>query len=250
LIVHPESWSVVGQPIGIKNLEETIIQAVARIKCTNLSFSGGLDSSLMLYFMTRVFHKVSAFTIGFPETHPDIEYSRSVVKKLGNVEHKIYIPTADEIAGGARGKPGSDVAVRLFYKFLARQKISRIIACDGIDEFMCGYYDHQQHPNEETYYKYIRHLQDDHLRPLDRNSGNIKVHLPYLDNSVLLLLSQIPISEKVDSKHRKKIMIQLAEGKIPDTVIKRWKYGFCDALRIKKAKFRKEQNGQNNQSSD
>jgi len=237
MITHPESWSVIGQPIGIKEIEETILQTVARIGCRNLSFSGGLDSSLMLYFMTRVFCKVSVFTIGFPKTHPDIEYSRLVVKKLGSVEHKIYIPTADEMAEEAGKKPDPDVAVRLFYKFLARQKVSGIIACDGIDEFMAGYYDHQQHPDEGTYYKYIWRLQDDHLKPLDKNSGSIKVYLPYLDNSVLLLLSQIPISEKVDSENRKKIMIRMARGKIPDEVIKRWKYGFCDALEIKKIRF-------------
>lgn len=237
MIVHPESWSVVGQPIEIKDIEEAILYTLAKIDCTNLSFSGGLDSSLMLYFMTRVFHRVSAFTIGFPVTHPDIKYSRLVAKKLGNVAHKVYIPTAKEIEAERNKKAGPDVAVRLFYQFLARRKVTRIIACDGIDEYLAGYYDHQQHPDEETYYKYIRRLQDEHLKPLDKNSGSIKVHLPYLDNQVLLLLSQIPISEKVDSKHRKKIMIQMAGGKVPKEVIERWKYGFNDALRIKKVRY-------------
>lgn len=231
---------MIGQPVKIADIEETIIQILAKTKCANLSFSGGLDSSLMLYFMTRVFHKISAFTIGFPEIHPDIEYSRLVVQsieeKFGNVEHEIYIPTADEVASETEKKPGPDIGVRLFYKFLARNGISRIVACDGIDEFMAGYYDHQQHPDEETYYKYIRRLQEDHLRPLNENSRNTKVYLPYLDDKLLSLLIRIPIANKVDSKNRKKVMVQMARGRIPDAATDRWKYGFCDVLKIKKAK--------------
>jgi len=237
MIVHPEDWSTIGQPIEIQDVEETILYALAKIGCSNLSFSGGLDSSLMLYFMTRVFHKVSAFTIGFPKTHPDIKYSRLVAEALGNVKHEVYIPTADEMAEEKRKKPGPDVAVRLFYKFLAEQQVSKVIACDGIDEFMCGYYDHQWHPDEETYLNYLHRLQDDHLKPLDENSGRIKVYLPYLDKAVLRLLIQIPLGDKVNSGHRKKVMVRIAEGKVPQEIIKRWKFGFCDALGIKKVRF-------------
>lgn len=237
MIVYPENWSTVGQPIEIQDIEEAILQTLARIKCTNLSFSGGLDSSLMLYFMTLVFHRVSAYTIGFPETHPDIEYSRLVAKGFKNVELKIFNPSDYGILLEKKKKPGPDVAVRLFYKFLAEQRVPSIIACDGIDEFMAGYYDHQQHPNEETYYKYLRRLRDEHLEPLDKNSGRIKVFLPYLDERLVYLLSQIPISDKVDSEHRKKVIVQMAKGRVPDKVIERWKYGFNDALGIKKARF-------------
>jgi len=240
MIVYPEYWSKIGQPVKIADIEEMIIQTLAKTKCANLSFSGGLDSSLMLYFMTRVFHKISVFTIGFPETHPDIEYSRLVVKsvgeKFGNVEHEIFVPNMDEVANETEKKPGPDVGVRLFYRFLAEKGIPGIIACDGIDEYMAGYYDHQQHPDEETYYKYIRRLQEDHLKPLNENSGNTKVYLPYLDDKLLSLLIRIPIANKVDNKNRKKIMVQMARDRIPEAVIDRWKYGFCDALKIKKAK--------------
>lgn len=234
MVIYPENWSTVGQPIEIQDIEETILQALANTKCTNLSFSGGLDSSLMLYYMSRTFDKVSAFTIGFPENHPDIEYSQSVAKEFGNVEHEVYIPTAGVIETERNKKAGPDVAVRLFYQFLAKRWVTGIIACDGIDEFMCGYYDHQQHPDEETYYKHIRRLQDEHLKPLDKNSGAIKVHLPYLDEAVLFLLAQIPLSEKMDGEGRKKVMVQMAQDKVPRKVIERWKYGFCDALGIKK----------------
>lgn len=233
MIIYPQHWSIIGQPIELRDIEEAILQVLAKIDCPYLSFSGGLDSSLMLYFMATVFDKVTTFTIGFPETHPDIEYSRLVAKMFGNVEHEVFVPSANEITEIGSGE---DTGVKLFYRFLAEQGISRIIACDGIDEYMAGYYDHQQYPDEKTYYKHLRWLQEDHLKPLDKNSGQIQVYLPYLDETVLYLLAQIPLADKVDTKERKKVMVQMARGRIPDAVIDRWKYGFCDVLRIKKAK--------------
>lgn len=237
MIIHPKNWSTVGQPIQINDIEEEILQTLVDINCSRLSFSGGLDSSLMLSYMVHVFDKVIAYTIGFPENHPDIEYSRLVAKEFRKVEHVVYVPTADEVAKELSSKSGPDVGVRLFYKFLAKQRISSIVACDGIDEFMCGYYDHQQHPDEETYYKYIRHLQDEQLKPLDKNSGRIKVYLPYLDERVVYLLSQIPLSDKVDKENRKKIMVNLAADRVHEKVVTRWKYGFCDALGFKKVRY-------------
>ena len=233
MIVYPQHWSMIGQPIEIRDIEETILRVLAKIDCPYLSFSGGLDSSLMLYFMTQIFDRVFAFTIGFPETHPDIKYSRLVAKEFGNVEHEVYIPTADEVGK----RPEEDAGVRLFYKFLAGQEVCRVVACDGVDEYMGGYYDHQLHLDERTYYKFIRRLKDDHLKPLDKNSGRVQIYLPYLDKTVLYLLTQIPLDEKVDNKNRKKVMVQMAKGRIPDAVIDRWKYGFCDALSVKKARF-------------
>jgi len=235
MIIYPENWEKIGQPIQIKDIEKVILQTLSRIGCPFLSFSGGLDSSLMLYFMAKIFPKVFCLTIGFPENHPDVEYSRLVVKEFKNVKHVIYIPTQKEIAKEGRN-PRQDLPVKLFYEFLTRKKMPEIIACDGIDEFLCGYYDHQHHPNEKTYYNFLRRLSKEHLKPLNKNSGDIDVYLPFLSKELLYLLAQIPVSEKVDRHNRKKIMVKMARGKIPDKVIERWKYGFCDALRIKEVK--------------
>lgn len=236
MIIYPKDWARIGQPIELKEIEDTILQILSEINCPYLSFSGGLDSSLMLYFMLKSYRQVETFTIGISELHPDIKYSKLIVNKLstfGDIKHKIYIPNQEEIEIEKQSTDfEGDEAVRLFYKFVGKYT-NEIISCDGIDEYMCGYYDHQKNPTEETYYNYIRRLQKEQLIPLDKNSGKVKVYLPYLDNRLYLLLSQIPISEKVDSGYRKKIMVQMAKGKIPDEIINRRKYGFCDVFRIK-----------------
>ena len=237
MIIYPKNWAKIGQPIKLKEIENTILQILSEIKCRYLSLSGGLDSSLMLYFMLRIYPQVEAFTIGGSEDHPDIRFSRAIIRNFENrtnlIKHRVYIPTPKEKENEKRiGDFKGDNAVRLFYKFVSRYT-DQIIACDGIDEFMCGYYDHQDKLCEDTYYAYLRQLRNKHLIPLDKNSNQVKVYLPYLDDRLLLLFSQIPISEKVDKDCRKKLMVEMAKGKIPNEIINRRKYGFCDVLRIK-----------------
>lgn len=249
MIVYPNNWNEIGKPIETKDIELCIKQILNQLSCNCLAFSGGLDSSLMLYFMLRRFEKVQAFTIGNSEDHPDVKYSKLVVNnfevdrithnnfEVGRTTHRIYIPIQKEIneeKDQNRDFEG-DKAQRLFYKFVSKYT-DEIISCDGIDEFMCGYYGHQVPQTEQAYYEYIRRLRFEQLEPLNRNSMEVNVYLPYLDFGLLSLLSQIPTYEKVNKEQRKIPMIEMARGKIPDKVIERWKYGFCDALKIKKAK--------------
>lgn len=234
MIVYPLDWNEVGRPVQVKDIELGIMKVLSEIGCNCLSFSGGLDSSLMLYFMLKKHMHVRTFTIGLSEDHPDIKYAQLVVDSFSNVAHNYYIPTREEIE--AEEQPGDlegDAAVRLFYKFV-KKHTTKIIACDGIDEFMAGYYAHQETLSETTYFNFIRRLQGVQLAPLNRNSGEVDVYLPYLDGRLISLYSQIPLSEKVDAHIRKKFMVRMAKGKLPDRVITRRKYGFCDALKPQK----------------
>lgn len=231
MIVHPENWKEIGQPIYCRKIENTLVEILSDINCNSLAFSGGLDSSIMLYTMLQIHDKVHAFTIGYPANHPDIEHAKLIVSKLdGNISHHIFTPTIDEIVKSRHVKDyQGDNAVRLLYKYISDYTNS-VIACDGIDEFTGGYYAHQSNPSEETYYGFLKKLRDEQLIPLDKNSGYLKVYLPYLDSRLILLLAQIPLEEKVDFNQRKKIMVSLAKSKISSTIINRRKYGFCDAI--------------------
>lgn len=236
MIAYPYNWENVGKPITLEEIEKTIITILYDINCRNLAFSGGIDSSLLLYYMTEIFDDVNVFTIGLDENHPDIIYAKKMVKKFKDVEHFIFIPTKKEIEDITYNKDFSgDNAVRLLYKN-AYKYVDRIVAGDGVDEFVCGYYDHQKNPTEETYFKYMYKLQEEQLIPLHKNSGDIKVFLPYIDNRLIHLLSQIPLSRKIDTTCRKKIMVKLAENKLPEEIINRWKFGFCHALKNKQIK--------------
>jgi len=205
MVVFPENFYTIGKEITISQIEKTILEIVGDINCNCLSLSGGLDSSLMLWFMLQVHKKVNTFTIGYPSSHPDIEHSILVASSFGNrVNHNTYVPNLKDI-----GNRTGNEAVKLFYKFVGNHT-NKIIACDGIDEYACGYYSHQENPSDETYYKHIQELCEKHLIPLHCNSGNVKVFLPYLDSRLIFLLSQIPINKKVTAKQRKILMMKMS----------------------------------------
>lgn len=235
MIVYPRNWNDIGTPVTREELEKRILEVVQNTCCSCLALSGGLDSSLMLYFMLQIYSIVKVFTIGNSENHPDIRYSKEIVRNFENetnlIKHRIYIPTRKEIEGEETYDSDleGDKATRLFYRFVEKYT-DRIISCDGADEFNAGYYGHQAPEIERAYYEYIRRLQKEQLEPLNKNSMGVKVYLPYLDKGLLYLLSQIPTYEKVNKKERKIFLVEMAKGKIPDEIINRRKYGFCDAL--------------------
>lgn len=233
MITYPEHWTDIGRRVTNKKIEETILQVLSEIDCSCLSFSGGLDSGLMLFFLKQLHKEVSAFTIGLSEEHPDVKCARLMCAQLPSIVHRVFIPTEKEIETIEKlGSSSGNGIVRFFYRSVEKFT-DAIIACDGIDEFACGYYSHQRNPNEKTYYHYLRRLQRDHLIPLDKNSGNVKVYLPYLNIRLISLYAQIPIGDKVDDESRKKFLVELARGRLPTRILKRRKYGFDEALRIK-----------------
>jgi len=222
VIVTPVDWATVGQRVEITHIGDALLEVIGEIECNDLSFSGGIDSSLLLYHMLRLGRKVRTFTMGLEAGHPDIAYARIALdyfeRQFGvHIDKHVFVFPDEE-----EGNP----AVARFYNELAHYTGS-IIAGDGIDEYMAGYYAHQKELNEEVYYDYLYRLQEEHLGPLNHNSGNVEVHLPYIDKRLVHLLSQVPLCEKVDSNNRKKLMIALAQDKLPVEIIQRKKYGFC-----------------------
>lgn len=229
MITYPKNWKKIGVPIRLTDIEQRLMEVLREIYCNCLSFSGGVDSSLLLYYLCRIFHRVEVFTMGVSEAHPDVMFAKSVVayykRKFFHVsfDHHIYYPRDEEI---------KDSIYELFYRFVA-QNTDKIIAGDVIDEYTCGYYPHMANPTEEVYYNFIRQLQEKHLIPLNLHSAKVGVCLPYADEKIIAMLSQIPLKDKVDSKNRKKVIMEMAKGKVPEEAITRRKYGFCDALTIK-----------------
>ena len=228
MIAYPKDWRSIGQEVTTKEVEAKLFVILSMLGCKNLAFSGGLDSSLLLNFMCGIHRKIEVFTIGKQENHPDVVYARKMVnycelKFNVKIEHHIFCP---------HNLQGETPIYKLLYNYVGHHA-NEIIAGDGVDEFMAGYYAHMDVPGEKTYYEYLRRLQADHLIPLDLDSGNVRVYLPYIDAGLISLLSQVPLSEKADKKSRKKFIVAMAKGKVPDEIINRRKYGLCDALEIK-----------------
>ena len=238
MIVFPDNWKEIGQglpSIPLQKIENTILEILSEIPCASLAFSGGVDSCLLLYYLQKVKKQVVAFTMGKTLDHPDVVYSKIAIENIGgNVRHEIYIPNKEDIETQGEGN-----VYGIFYEYVSKFT-NRMISGDGIDEFMCGYYPHQKNPTESEYYYFLSRLVPDHLIPLNRESGDVKVYLPYIDRRLILLMAQIPIWDKVDKENRKKIIMSLAKNKLPSAILERWKHGFCDALNVKEKRWVKE----------
>lgn len=231
MIVYPDNWRDVGQPISLQKIENTILEILSEIPCASLSLSGGVDSCLLLYYLQKVKKLVVAFTMGKTLDHPDVVYSKIAIEKISkNVKHEIYIPNKEDVESQHKGN-----VYGIFYKFVSKFT-NRMISGDGVDEFNCGYYPHQKNPTESECSYFLSRLVPDHLVPLNEESGDVKVYLPYIDERLIMLWSQIPILDKVDKENRKKIIMLLAKDKMPQSILDRWKYGFCDSLNIKEKK--------------
>ncbi len=219
MINYPKNWQHIGRKVLAKEIAEAIQLCVSGLGIRNLSLSGGIDSTMLLYFMKQVVgNPIHCYTIATDETHPDYIHAK-LATDFFNVKWTFY----------SVGDITPDETVKLFYKNLSSDGVKEIVAGDGIDEFTCGYYSHQEDRSEDNYISWIRRLYKEQLVPLNENSGDVEVYLPYLSPDIINLLSLVPVSEKVDEVCRKKIIVKMATGNIPGAIINRRKFGFCDA---------------------
>lgn len=227
MIVFPQNWKTELKPTPIKGSKfspDLFINSLAVIlECLNvrnLAYSGGIDSTILLALLTRIFGEVNTFVISCRKDHPDVIFS-TMGSKVYNSRHRTIISDLQTF------DPTGDDAVKHFFENL---DCKVIITGDGIDELACGYYTHLDCTNE-TYLYRLGRLIPDHLVPLFFNSGKTKVFLPYLNSTIADIFLSLPLCRKV-SRTRRKILIEEVACRlnIPDEIVKRNKYGFCDAF--------------------
>jgi len=237
MIVYPKNWQRNYKKsssfhFDLREIISKLCSILKKIEVSHIAYSGGIDSTIILHLLSAI-HRESLFmdmgihtyTIASREDHPDVQFARKSSKIYGTIHHEFIVkPTHVET-----DKFKGDNAVRQLFELVSKFT-NRIISCDGIDEFMCGYYDHQE-DTANKYRYYLGKLLPNHLIPLNNASKNIKVYLPYLDDGLIDIYREIPLAAKIDSKYRKKPMIEIAKYlSIPNEFIDRNKYGFCDAF--------------------
>lgn len=235
MIVYPKKWQLEycnlytyenNNNVDILKIINMLEDILIAINIRHIAYSGGVDSTIILCLMSQLFDNISTYTISCRKDHPDVKFA-SIGSKLYKSNHHEFIIGEEYKQDGDRDF--GDNAVRRFFE-LSSKYIDKIICCDGIDEFMCGYYKHQDE-SEDTYRYYLSRLTPDYLVPLNKNSKNIKVFLPYLNKNLLDLIGIIPLNKKVDGTNRKKIIMKIADYlNIPKEISRRNKYGFCDAF--------------------
>lgn len=235
MIVYPKEWrkhyEELSVPIkhvkfNVKEYVDILRKVLINIDVRHLAYSGGIDSTILLHLLTDIHGEIFTYTISSREDHPDVLFAR-----FGN---EFYNSSAMEFIVNPTHKEsdgfGGDNAVRQLFEEVSLYT-NEIITGDGIDEFMCGYYKHTD-VSQETYEYYLSRLLSNHLMPLNSISMYTNVFLPYLDDEIVCMNRNIKLQDKVDSKNRKKLIVKIAEYLgVPNEIIERNKYGFCDAFR-------------------
>jgi asparagine synthase (glutamine-hydrolysing) len=211
-----------------------------------VTLSGGVDSTLGLAILRLNFPeaKIVTFTMGGNENHPDVIHARMAAEKFG-AEHREIIPSQDDIqealAEYQKEFPGSDAKkavtdgdfdVYLLYKKISSMRPKMMIAYDGIDELMGGYWGHRKGKSLEerkgAFVGYWQRLIPHHLQPLLATSQEFDIRLifPYLSRELAQMISEIPISDRVSDEVGKLPMRELARiFEVPEEIIKRSKRG-------------------------
>ncbi|MBA7544156.1 Asparagine synthetase [glutamine-hydrolyzing] 3 [subsurface metagenome] len=135
-----------------KELEKVIIQNIKEIPEVPLSFllSGGIDSSLVLAFLRKVYPKlpISTFSLAKSNDYPDIVFARKVADLFDTDHHEIILSEKeyDKFLGEynevKRYDFKGDINVYILCNF-AKSFSNIIVTGDGGDECFGGYWLHK-----------------------------------------------------------------------------------------------------------
>lgn len=237
MIVYPKDWNQNYEELSSfyfdpREIINELYWVLKRINVLHISYSGGIDSTIVLHILSRagreslfMDREIHTYTIASREDHPDVQFARKGSELYNTIHHEFIVEPTHEETDISMG----DNAVRQLFELLP-EFTDKIICCDGIDEFMCGYYAHQN-DTASMYKHYLSRLTPDHLISLNRSSEDIEIYLPFLDSRLIDFYRKIPLSAKVDTENRKKLITEIGRWlNIPDEFIDRNKYGFCDAF--------------------
>lgn len=217
----------------IEALNIAIKEALARSNKPGILLSGGVDSSLLALLVKEQCPNIPCFTIGSSPQHPDVVAAMRLATEF-DLDLQVYLPNKDAIAtAGQRIKTNNlgDDAVLLALEF-AGKFVTDILATDGIDELMGGYWWHvnrnDQFPETEQAFKHFwNQLEPKHLEPMFKSAEmvGIDVHWVFLDPDVVNYISRIP--RGISKAYWKETAKQVG---VPEWIIQRSKRGFVHAL--------------------
>ncbi|MFB5630080.1 MAG: asparagine synthase-related protein [Nitrosopumilaceae archaeon] len=221
----------------VEELRAAIEKSTSKCKAITIALSGGLDSSILAYYLKDKNAKAIAVTSkDFIAT--DLTYCQLVAKQF-NLPLKIIMPTIEELLNSINEtikilKNFNDIEIRnsiIMYLILKTAKEEgdlKIISGDGADELFAGYSFFLKKNNIE--------LQNDLLRiwnimhfPSKKigDALGITVETPFLDDDVIDLAKKIPANFKVNEfkgkKYGKWILRKAYEEKLPKNIVWREK---------------------------
>jgi len=223
---------------GLIDRLEKIVSDTFAISTENfgLLLSGGIDSSILALLVKS--WDIPCFVVGKSMDSPDILAAMKLAKEK-NINLYIYIPSSEKIqeikSRLITNLPGDEnvlIALEFSSKF-----ISCLLATEGIDELMGGYWWHtkrtENYPTIESAFEYSwNHLESDHLTPMFEaaKQTNMSIYWIYLQPYISDYIATLPFEKRIENGN-KSIWKEVAKKiGVPQWVIDRPKKGFITAF--------------------
>lgn len=215
-----------------KNLYNALEESCNECRSNLISLSGGLDSSIIAYFLKqRTPNTVAVIAEDFVST--DLTYCQLISKEMG-LPLSIYSVDTKTILGAVEEtikilKNFNDIEIRnnvtmyLAIKWAKENGEKSIITGDGADELFAGYNFLVNKPESELEDEIKRVCSVMHFptQKIGKALG-IKVESPFLDDRVIELAEKTPANLKVKNENEKRygkwILRKTFEGFIPKQI--------------------------------
>ena len=188
-------------------------EVISQCKADWVSLSGGLDSSIIGYFIKdRSPKAIVVITEDFIAN--DLSYSQIISKHLG-IPLEIHNVSTEQILDGIKNtikilKNFNDIEIRnsvvmyMSLDALNKKGVKSVLTGDGADEIFAGYNfllkkSETELTDELNRIKNIMHFSSQEIA---KNFG-IKIESPFLDDRVMEFAQSIPLSMKVEQRNQK-----------------------------------------------
>lgn len=220
-----------------KNIYNVLEKSCNKCNSNLISLSGGLDSSIIAYFLKQKKPKaVSVIAEDFIST--DLTYCQKIAKETNiplaifNVKTAMILEAIEETIKILRNfndiEIRNNVVMYLAIKWAKENGESSIITGDGADELFAGY-NFLIHKSEEQLEKEIKRICSVMHFPTKKIGENlgVKIESPFLDEEIIKIAKEIPANLKIrdenGKRHGKWILRKTFEKYIPKQIVWREK---------------------------
>lgn len=223
-------------------LYDLLHRATDRCSASSIALSGGLDSSILSFYLQNKIS--SAIAITTQDYHsPDLPFCKLLSEKF-DLPLVVTSVTMPEILDAIHQcililKNFNNIEIRnsiVIYLALCvakKSNITSMVTGDGADELFAGY-NFMQHKTKpelslilERIWKNMKYTSIELSKAL-----NITLESPFLDPDVVQFAKQLPIDKKIQYHSGKKfgkwILRETFDGKIPDSILWREKTAMQD----------------------
>lgn len=226
----------------IDQLYKVLEKATLECSAQHLSLSGGLDSTILAYFLKdRMVNAISVIAKDFVAS--DLTYCQLAAQKFG-LPLQIKLCDATEIYNGVEEtirilRNFNDIEIRnnvvayLAISEIKKSGFDRIITGDGADEVFAGYHFlvEKNKQDLEADLKRITKIMHFPSHEIGKSFG-VTVESPFCNKDVLDFARTIPVDllvrQEKDTKFGKWILRKVFEDKIPKSIVWRTKIPMQD----------------------